>query len=47
MFGALLVLGFSSAPPACAPPPAPDPCFGAVEAHMLLGAATGLRIGLV
>ena len=40
------VLGiFAGAPPAHAAPPAPDPRFGAVEAHMLPDAAASLRPG--
>ena len=40
------VLGiFSGPPPAHAAPPAPDPRFGAVEAHMLPDAAASLYTG--
>ncbi len=45
MLVALFMRGLSGAPPAHAAPPAPDPRFGAVEAHMLPDAAASLRPG--
>ena len=45
LLGELLMHVFFGAPPTRAAPPAPDPRFVAVEAHMLMDTAASLHTG--